>query len=101
MRKEDKDTYTFTKKWVHRLMWCFVIWISLTYVLAFCGKEQIAESLSQTVMTGGVAIFGGYMLKAYFGTYSKENLRYKEKVMKLKKTYQIKSEEESEGAENE
>ncbi|GEM_PF-5879671 len=97
MKREDREVYTFTKKWVNRLMWFFVIWISLSYVLAFCGRDQIAESLSQTVMTGGVAIFAGYMLKAYFGTYSKENLRYKEKVMKIKKTYKVTDTEGEQG----
>ena len=62
MKKIDKQIYTFTKEWVNRLMWLFVIWISLTYVLAFIGKESIAEALSQDVMTGGAVLYvgGGY-----------------------------------------
>lgn len=85
MKKHDKIVLTFTKKWVNRLMWLFVIWISLTYVLAYLGREDIAEALSRDVMTGGVVLFGGYMLKAFFETYSEENLKYKKMCVKLEK----------------
>lgn len=80
MKKMDKRIYTFTKTWINRLMWLFVIWISLTYVLAFMGRESIVETLSQDVMTGGVVLFAGYMLKAFFETYSEEKNKYKREV---------------------
>ena len=83
-RKTDNRT-TFTKKWVNRLMWLFVAWISLTYILAFCGREAIAETLSESVMTGGVAVFLGYMLKAFFETFSEENVKVKRESMKVAK----------------
>lgn len=85
MKKHDKTVLTFTKKWVNRLMWLFAIWITLTYVLAFMDREDIAEALSQDVMTGGVAVFLVYMLKAFFETYSEENLKYKKMCVKSEK----------------
>ena len=101
MKKIDKTIFTFTKEWVNRRMWMFVVWISLTYVLAFMGKESIAESLSQDVMTGGVVIFAGYMLKAFFETYSEEKMKYKRELNKNVKIAQAgdfePTEAESEG----
>lgn len=96
MKRLDKHLYTFTKEWVDRLMWMFCIWISLSYVLAFMGKESIAEELSTNVMIGGVAVFAGYMLKAFFETYSEENLKYKAKLNKLDKASESGEEEPTE-----
>lgn len=78
-----KPLKTFTKKWTERLLVLFIIWISLTYILAFMGKESIAETLSQDVMTGGVAVFLGYLLKAYFETYSEEKLKFNKELMNI------------------
>lgn len=41
--------------------------IQLTYVLAFLGMGDIAETLSITLVTEVVAVFITYCLKAYFG----------------------------------
>ena len=68
---------TFTKKWVSRLLWFGCIWISLSYVLAFLGREQIAESLSTTVATVIIATILGYLCKAFFETREEERLKYK------------------------
>lgn len=84
MQLLDKAIYTFTKKWMNRFMWCFILWISASYVLAFLGKEAIAESLSQTVMSGGVALFSGYMLKAFFETWSAERNKLKARATEVK-----------------
>ena len=68
---------TYTKTWVSRLLWFSCIWISLSYVLAFLGKEQIAESLSETVATVIIATMLGYLCKSFFETREEENLKYK------------------------
>lgn len=67
---------TFTKKWVDRLLWFGCIWISLSYVLAFLGREQIAESLSETVATVIIATILGYLCKAFFETREEERMKY-------------------------
>ena len=67
---------TFTKKWVDRLLWFGCIWISLSYVLAFLGMEQIAESLSETVATVIIATILGYLCKSYFETREEERMKY-------------------------
>ncbi|MBQ8249065.1 MAG: hypothetical protein IJY93_04185 [Clostridia bacterium] len=73
---------TFTHVWVSRLLWFSCIWISLSYVLAFLGKEQIAESLSETVATVIVATVLGYLCKSFFETREEENLKYKREQQK-------------------
>lgn len=80
-----KPLKTFTKRWTERLLVFFIIWITLTYILAFMGKDSIAETLSQDVMTGGVAVFLGYLLKAYFETYSEEKIKHKERIANIPK----------------
>ena len=68
---------TFTKKWVSRLLWFGCIWISASYVLAFLGREQIAESLSETVAAVIIATILGYLCKAFFETREEELMKYK------------------------
>lgn len=49
-----------------QLIWIYtvfgVVWISLSYVLAFMGKEQIAESLSSTVCNVVIGTLGTYLI---------------------------------------
>ncbi len=68
---------TFTKVWVSRLLWLGCVWITLSYVLAFLGAMQIAESLSSTVASVIIATVLGYLCKAFFETREAERLRYK------------------------
>lgn len=72
-----KKKPTFTKKWVSRLLWFGCVWITASYVLAFMGFVQIAESLSSTVATVLVATILGYLCKAFFETKEEENLKFK------------------------
>lgn len=83
-RLQKNTEYTFTKKWVTRLLWLGCIWISLSYVLAFMGRESIAEELSGQVAAVIIATVLGYLCKAFFETHSKENLKYKKEIHKLK-----------------
>lgn len=76
MKKHDKTVLTFTKKWVGRLMLFFMTCIASSYVLSYLEKDPL-ESLSERVMLSGLAVFMGYMLKAFFETYSEENIKLK------------------------
>ena len=75
--KPKKEKPTFTKKWVSRLLWLGCVWISLSYVLAFMGTVQIAESLSSTVASVIIATVLGYLCKAFFEKREEERMRYK------------------------
>lgn len=62
------DKRTFTKRAVRVILVVALIDLQLSYVLAFLGREQIAETLSITVVTEIVAVMLGYFMKAYSET---------------------------------
>lgn len=63
---------TFTKKAVAVILIISLIDLQLSYVLAFMGKEQIAESLSSTIASTIIGVMIGYFLKALFETFFEE-----------------------------
>lgn len=69
---------TFTKNWVGRLMYIAVIDLQISYLLAFLGREQIAEALSQTVVVEIIGVMLGYFGKSYFETREAERIRLRE-----------------------
>ena len=60
---------TFTKKAVAIILLISLIDLQLTYVLAFMGQVQIAESLSSTIASTIVGVMTGYFFKALFETF--------------------------------
>ena len=75
-RKKQKKT-TFTKKWVDRLLWCGISWVYLSFVLAFMGRENIAEAISVTGITEIIAVSIGYFIKSVVETDKEENMKYR------------------------
>ena len=63
---------TFTKKAVAVILIISLIDLQLSYILAFMGKEQIAESLSSTIADTIIGVMLGYFLKALFETFFEE-----------------------------
>ena len=63
---------TFTKKAVAIILAVSLIDLQLSYILAFMGKEQIAESLSSTIADTIIGVMLGYFLKALFETFLEE-----------------------------
>lgn len=82
---------TFTKIWTNRILWFGCIWISLTYVLAFFDKVNIAETLSKTAMTVIISSFVAYLLKSFFET--KEEKKNEIEIMKFQQEIQQKVDE--------
>lgn len=60
---------TFTKKAVTAVLFFSLLDLQLSYVLAFMGKEQIAESLSSTIASTVIGVMIGYFLKSLFETF--------------------------------
>lgn len=60
---------TFTKKAVAIILVVSLIDLQLSYVLAFIGQVQIAESLSSTIASTVVGVMLGYFFKALFETF--------------------------------
>lgn len=74
---------TFTKKAVAIILAVSLVDLQLSYVLAFMGQVQIAESLSSTIASTVVGVMLGYFLKALFETFfekREERLRNKEGI---------------------
>lgn len=67
---------TATKIILFRIINFCLICIGLSYILAFLGREQIAESLSQTMVTAIIGTFLGYATKSYFETKSEKSLEF-------------------------
>lgn len=80
----DKGIKTFTKRWLTIIMIFAIIDMQLTYVLAFLGKENIAEVLSQSIAIEIVAVFLIYCAKSFFGTKEAEKIKLKEKELGIK-----------------
>ena len=76
MRKK-KNKKEYSKKMATLILVVALFDIQLTYVLAFLGHD-IAETLSITLVTEVVAVFGIYCLKAYLGKKAEEKTRLEE-----------------------
>lgn len=60
---------TYTKKAVTIILSVSLIDLQLSYILAFIGKEQIAESLSSQIAGTVIGVMLGYFMKALFETF--------------------------------
>lgn len=81
-KKAGRSSFgTFTKKWVGRLMYVAMFDIQLSYLLAFLGKEQIAETLSITVVTEIIGVMAVYFVKSFLETKEQEKIRIQEREM--------------------
>lgn len=63
---------TFTKKCVSAILIVSLLDLQLSYILAFMGKDQIAESLSSTIASTIIGVMLGYFSKALFETFFEE-----------------------------
>ena len=68
-KKYNKMLTTFTKRAVFAILVVALIDLQLSYILAFMGREQIAESLSSTIASTVICVMLGYFGKALFETF--------------------------------
>jgi uncharacterized protein YacL len=68
-KKYNKMLTTFTKRAVFAILIVALIDMQLSYILAFMGREQIAESLSTSIASTVIAVMLGYFMKALFETF--------------------------------
>lgn len=66
-------TKEFSKLIVAWLLFNSTIWIYISYLLAFLGREDIAEVLSKTVVVEILGVMLVYALKSLFENISKNN----------------------------
>lgn len=78
----EKWLESFTKKAVAIILFFSILDMQLSYILAFMGKDQIAESLSSTIASVIIGVMIGYFFKALFETFfekREDRLRRQEK----------------------
>lgn len=68
-KRYNSQLTTFTKKAVFAILLVALIDLQLSYILAFMGKDQIAETLSSTIADTIIGVMLGYFLKALFETF--------------------------------
>ena len=85
--KDKKKVRQYTKKWVDIILTVSLIDVQMCFVLAFLGKDQIAETLGIAIITEIVAIGLGYMLKAFFETNSQKKNELE--MERIKHTYEV------------
>ncbi|KXL53513.1 hypothetical protein CLNEO_07390 [Anaerotignum neopropionicum] len=66
---------TFSKKAVKWIFITALVDLQLSYLLAFLGREQIAETLSITVVTEIITVMLGYFMKSFKETREEERVR--------------------------
>lgn len=64
--KNRESPDSFTKRLVSLILNNAIVWVYLTYLLAFIGKEAIAENLSITVVKVIIATILSYLCKSLF-----------------------------------
>lgn len=65
----EKWLTTYTKCAVTIILVVSLVDMQLSYILAFMGREQIAESLSSDIATTIIVVMLGYLMKALFETF--------------------------------
>lgn len=75
MAKTRFNKKTYTKKAVRWILFIALFDLQITYLLAFLGKEQIAESLSGDICTVIIGTILGYLAKSFFETNAEEKLK--------------------------
>lgn len=73
------------------LVWWFslhsTLWIYASYILAYIGAEEIAESLSRVIVTEIIALLLGYMLKAVIENISKSKSKTEKPKINSKRDF--------------
>jgi len=79
MRKRGKQKFrTFTKRAVKAILFIALLDLQLSYLLAFLGREQIAENLSSDITKVIIGTILGYLAKSFFETKEEEKVRLEE-----------------------
>ena len=79
MRKRGKQKFrTFTKRAVMVILFVALLDLQLSYLLAFLGREQIAENLSSDITKVIIGTILGYLAKSFFETKEAEKVRLEE-----------------------
>ena len=70
---------TYTKSKLDKILNVALIDMQFPFILAFLGKENIAETMGGLIVTEIIAVFLVYCAKSFFETNAQENIRLREK----------------------
>ena len=73
---------TFSKRWMSLILTFSIIWISLSYILAFLDKSEIAQDLSQQIVIVVISSLIAYFAKSYFETKEEEQIKLAKEQLK-------------------
>lgn len=76
--KQRRKFRTFTKRAVKAILFIALLDLQLSYLLAFLGREQIAENLSSDITKVVIGTILGYLAKSFFETREEEKVRLEE-----------------------
>lgn len=71
-KKDIKSKQTFTKRCVSIILFFSILDVQLSYLLAFIGRVDIAETLSVTVVTEIIGVCVAYFLKSFLETFAEK-----------------------------
>ncbi len=77
-RLQKRRFRTFTKRAVMVILFMALLDLQLSYLLAFLGREQIAENLSSDITKVIIGTILGYLAKSFFETREEEKVRLEE-----------------------
>lgn len=81
--KGKKVKLQMSKVWTAIILVVALIDLQLSYILAFMGKEEIAETLSVSIVTEIVTVVLGYFIKSFKETKEAENIKLKNEKLKF------------------
>lgn len=79
-RQQRRRFRTFTKRAVKVILFMALLDLQLSYLLAFLGREQIAENLSSDITKVIIGTILGYLAKSFFETREEEKVRLEEQA---------------------
>lgn len=65
-KRTNKKYVTFTKRWFRIILINSIIWVYLSFILAFADKTQIAETISVQSIITIIGAFTTYALKSAY-----------------------------------
>jgi hypothetical protein len=82
MTKPKRSSFkTYTKEKMNLILNVALVDMQFPFILAFIGRENIAETMGQLIVVEIVGVFFVYCLKSFFETKESEKIRIEEKKL--------------------
>lgn len=79
-KKKNRKDKEYSKRMLTKIINNSIIMMWATYILAWFGKTDIAETLSKTIATSIIAVVVGYLAKSVIENISKNTTAFGENV---------------------